>query len=156
MSNSKISDKDYDKYLESARSINEYSGDFDIVDLESDDEVIDFANQYEAEIVEFFKGGGYSFNDNGKKRCIKDYMRKIGLKLNFGPETSIQDLVEEIDWSDIDGPTEDAINQLEEIIESIQEFIEDYRKNDAFIPNPKHIIDRWVEELQTLSDKFKE
>jgi len=140
--------KIFDEYLEDLRE--EYTGD-NIIELSSLDDVVEFERQYEDDIVQFFKDNEYSYTDSGKLRALKDYLRQNDLTLDFNDGITFDDVLEEFEWGNTSSDNEILIDKIEKLIESMQEFIEEYRDHDAYMPNMNKVLKNWINELQNMT-----
>ena len=139
----------YDDYLGKVTEYDEQV-DSENIDINDEQDLDQFVSQHEAGINQRFLDGDYSYTNEGKSRCIEDYVRRNKIRISLAEGFTIDDIIEEIDWSESEGDIEVAVDSIEELIESMQSFISDYRNNDAYMPNLVAVIGDWMKELDDI------
>jgi len=140
----------YNKYLVEAQENKEQ-----LFDIKENQDIDDFVMLYNDSMLEFFKEGDYSLTDEGKLRCIKDFLRRRNIILDFSDESfSIDDIIEEFDWNDKSFEREVVFEKLESFMESINDFIDEYRMNDSYEPSFRKILRHWINELEDIYDEL--
>ena len=73
------------------------------------------------------------------------------IHLNF-ENVTIKDLIYEIDWSEADAELTECVDKLEDVFESISEFINNYRSEKVFSnADVKTMLENWSGILEKLA-----
>ncbi|OQB40459.1 MAG: hypothetical protein BWY04_01332 [candidate division CPR1 bacterium ADurb.Bin160] len=119
--------------------------------LSDTDDIYNFVSEHEEEIIDLFKRGAYTKSFNGYQRCIKDFCMYNDIHLNF-ENVTIKDLIYEIDWSEADAELTECVDKLEDVFESISEFINNYRSEKVFSnADVKTMLENWSGILEKLA-----
>lgn len=146
--------KTFNKYLEYVREYDneENTSEQNAIEISNEEEAIDIANLHESEILGRFMKGGYTFSNEGKARCISDYFkRNANINLVFLNNLSLQDVVEEIDWEEINADVVNAVENIKKVYERMEEFIEEIETNEIFQTSDISImIEEWINDLKKI------
>jgi len=117
--------------------------------IDNDNSYFAFINNHENSILDLFRKGAYMNTNNGKIRCVNDYLLKNNLEVQFSNNYDLKLLIQEIDWIEAYSDVSSAITKIDKVRDSMDSFLSE-NNNFYSIDDVKTSVNNWINILTSV------
>lgn len=117
--------------------------------IDDDNAYFAFINKHEENILNLFRKGAYVNTEQGKIRCVNDYLLKTNLNVQFSNDYDIKLLIQELDWIEAYSDVAQAISKIDKVRDSMDSFLEE-NNNFFSIEDVKESVNNWINVLTSI------